>query len=299
MFAAIDVETANADVGSVCQIGIAEFGDDGFANGWKSLVDPEDFFDSMNVSIHGIDEETVIGAPTFVELASEVSARLQGKIVVCHTAFDRLALQRACERCAVSEPACTWLDSARVARRIWRQFAQRGYGLSNLASFLKYEFRHHDALEDAKAAGHIVFSALNESGLAIEALVERARSPLTPDGSRIRLDGHPEGPLFGERIVFTGALEMPRREAAGLAAQLGCDVLPGVTKKTTLLVVGDQDVARLAGHSKSRKHRRAEELITEGVPIRILRESDFKSLTTLETATHESTASTRSSNDRL
>jgi DNA polymerase-3 subunit epsilon len=44
------------------------------------------------------------------------------------------------------------------------------------------------------------------------------------------------------------------------------------------LVVGDQDVTRLAGHSKSSKHRKAEELIAKGVPIRILRESDFQEL---------------------
>jgi DNA polymerase-3 subunit epsilon len=43
-------------------------------------------------------------------------------------------------------------------------------------------------------------------------------------------------------------------------------------------VVGDQDVTRLAGHSKSSKHRKAEELIAKGVPIRILRESDFEEL---------------------
>jgi DNA polymerase-3 subunit epsilon len=71
---------------------------------------------------------------------------------------------------------------------------------------------------------------------------------------------------------------MPRREAADLAAAIGCTVEDGVTKKTTLLVVGDQDVRRLAGHEKSSKHRKAESLIETGQPIRILRESDFKKL---------------------
>ena len=53
---------------------------------------------------------------------------------------------------------------------------------------------------------------------------------------------------------------------------------PNVNKKTTLLVVGDQDVKKLAGHKKSNKHRRAEDLISKGQDIRILRESDFKEL---------------------
>ena len=83
----------------------------------------------------------------------------------------------------------------------------------------------------------------------------------------------PEGALYGEILVFTGALEIPRREAADLAAVIGCQVASGVTKKTTLLVVGDQDIEKLAGRDKSSKHRKAEELIEKGTPIRILKES--------------------------
>jgi DNA polymerase-3 subunit epsilon len=68
---------------------------------------------------------------------------------------------------------------------------------------------------------------------------------------------------------------MPRREAADLAATAGCTVESGVTKATTLLVIGDQDVRRLAGHEKSSKHRKAEACIESGQRIRIVRESDF------------------------
>jgi len=107
------------------------------------------------------------------------------------------------------------------------------------------------------------------------------RRPFTINPSKsdtIRREANPDGALYGDVIVFTGALEIPRREAADMAASIGCEVAPGVTKKTTLLVVGDQDVARLAGQSKSSKHRKAESLILKGVPIRILRESDFRDL---------------------
>ncbi|MFK7852008.1 MAG: BRCT domain-containing protein [Akkermansiaceae bacterium] len=79
-------------------------------------------------------------------------------------------------------------------------------------------------------------------------------------------------------MVFTGALSMPRREAADVAAQAGCEVISGVTKKTTLLVVADQDVSKLNGKTKSSKHLKAEALIQKGTKIRILRESDFISL---------------------
>jgi len=86
--------------------------------------------------------------------------------------------------------------------------------------------------------------------------------------------------LAGEEIVFTGTLSMTRREAAVLAATLGCDVATSVKKTTTVLVVGDQDIRQLAGNEKSAKQLKAEELVGRGQPIRILKESDFLRLTT-------------------
>ena len=47
-------------------------------------------------------------------------------------------------------------------------------------------------------------------------------------------------------------------------------VLPNVTKKTTMLVVGVQDRAKLSGYEKSRKHRKAEEYIGDGIGDQIM-----------------------------
>ena len=63
-----------------------------------------------------------------------------------------------------------------------------------------------------------------------------------------------------------------------MAARIGCTVMNGVNKQTTILVVGDQDVKKLMGHKKSSKQRKAEELIRRGQTLRILRASDFKEL---------------------
>jgi DNA polymerase III subunit epsilon len=77
------------------------------------------------------------------------------------------------------------------------------------------------------------------------------------------------------------SLSIPRREAADLAAEIGCQVASGVNKDTTMLVVGDQDFNKLAGHQKSSKHRKAEKLALQGQSIRILKESDFKRMVML------------------
>jgi len=265
---------------SICQIGLVKCINGVLSDEWKTYVDPEDYFDGINVSIHGIDESVVMGAPTFPQLGDTLRAYLDGEVVVCHTYFDRVAMYRAAQRYGVSEPECTWLDSARVARRTWKECAWKGYGLHNVCKILGYDFKHHDALEDAKAAAHVLLAASNEKGLDIDGWLKQVRQPigLATISSGIMREGNPEGALCGEVLVFTGALEIPRREAADLAAAVGCQVASGVTRKTTLLVVGDQDIKRLAGHEKSSKQRKAEELIGKGIPIRILKESDFKEL---------------------
>jgi DNA polymerase III subunit epsilon len=284
-FVAIDVETANADMASICQIGLASFENGILKNEWKTYVDPEDYFDPINVDIHGIDEAMVRGAPNFPALSNTLSSYLTGAVVVCHTHFDRVAIHQANQRHGIMMPNCEWLDSARIARRTWSQFAWKGYGLHNVCNMLGYEFKHHDALEDAKAAAHILIEAFKETGLDIDGWIKRIGQPIDPtsssSGSFIKRDGNQEGSFFGEVLVFTGSLEIPRSEAADLAASIGCEVAPGVRKKTTMLVVGDQDIAKLAGHEKSSKHRKAEELIAKGTPIRILKESDFKELVRL------------------
>lgn len=282
-FIAIDVETANADLASICQIGVVRFSNGQLADKWESLVDPEDYFDGMNIGVHGIDENTVAGAPTFPDVSSELCERLIGSIVVCHTTFDRTAIGAVFVKYGIDLPEITWLDSARVVRRTWLDLSLRGYGLSNVAERLGIQFQHHNAAEDARAAGEILLHAIRESGTSLDEWLIRANRPIGAaigkgTWERITRDGNPEGPLYGEVAVFTGALSLPRREAADLAAVAGCEVAASVTKTTTLLVVGDQDVRKLAGQEKSAKHRKAEELIAKGQPIRILRETDFRSL---------------------
>jgi DNA polymerase-3 subunit epsilon len=283
-FTVIDVETANADLSSICQVGIATFRDGEVVDAWVSLVNPEDYFSPVNISIHGIYEDQVENAPTWEEVFPQVASRLQNRIVVSHTPFDRLALARVCDRYDLTGCECTWLDSARVVRRAWPEFSKSGYGLSNVAAHFGIDYRAHDALEDAWCAGVLLLRAVADTGLSLEEWLTRVERPIYldnhGDGSSkwpvpCKRDGNPDGELFGEILVFTGSLSIPRHEAAAAAAAAGCRVDDSVTKRTTMLVVGEQDSRMLAGHEKSSKHIKAEQLIAKGQHIRILGENDF------------------------
>jgi DNA polymerase-3 subunit epsilon len=284
-FVAIDVETANPNMASICQVGLVQYVAGAPVDEWMSYVDPQDDFDDINVSIHGIDEVRVRGAPTFPQISGDLFHYLRNSLVVCYTHFDRLALAQTSQRYKISVPRLVWLDSARVARRAWEDCAWKGYGLAKICKKLGYEFQHHDALEDAKAAAFVLTCAIRDTGLSTEEWLKRIEQPIIlgsgSSGSDIKRAGNPNGHFFGDVLVFTGSLTIPRRDAADMAAGAGFQVAPSVTKATTILVVGDQDTAKLAGHTKSTKHRKAEELISAGVAIRIVRESDFKELVKL------------------
>jgi DNA polymerase III subunit epsilon len=167
-FTAIDVETANADVSSICQIGVVRFQDGTVHETWSTLVNPQDEFDPLNVSIHGIDQDAVTRAPVFPDVVDVLRPHVDDCIVVCHTPFDRLSLTRVHQKYGLSTTECTWLDSAQVVRRAWPQFARKGYGLRNVAGWLGITFDHHDAFEDARTAGEIILRAVSDSGLSVE-----------------------------------------------------------------------------------------------------------------------------------
>lgn len=282
-FIAIDVETANPDLSSICQIGMVYFERGFIKHSWQSLINPEDYFDAVNVSIHGIDENNVKKAPIFPQIYDFIKERIGNNIVVSHTSFDRVAFKRVIEKYGLDNINCSWLDSARVVRRTWSECAGRGYGLKNIAEKLSINFIHHNAEEDARAAGEILIRAIQETGLTVIEWLDRVKRPILWSDTRPGRgkEGNPQGPLFGEVIVFTGALEIPRREAAQIAADAGCEVSLSVKKGVTILIVGDHDIRKLAGHKKSSKRRKAEELIAKGESIRILCESDFRQLVEL------------------
>ena len=218
-FNSIDVETANADRASICQIGIIHVREGKIEDQWQTLVNPEDWFDPWNVSIHGIEESDVADSPTLPEVRDELRARLRGSVLVSHTSFDRVAFERAMTRYDLEQLQVTWLDSAKIARRTWpERYGRRGYGLKNIARDLGISFRHHDALEDARAAAEIVLGACAETQTDIEGWLHRVNCPIFPSSSGVasrprvseKREGNVDGLLFGETIVFTGSLRIPK-----------------------------------------------------------------------------------------
>lgn len=285
-FTAIDVETANPDFSSICQVGLAVVRDGEVREVITEIINPEDYFAPINMSIHGITEVHVVGKPTFQEFFPVMERVVEKYPLVSHTLFDRTAVSQACEKCGCPPARNPWLDSAIVARRCWPdQFGSSGYGLKNIAKVFSIEFRHHDAGEDARVAAEIILRAGATGDFDLDDWAAKGppRRPGSSYPPHIKLDGNPDGPMHGLQVVFTGQLCIPRAEAAKRAADLGLFVHPSVTKKTSLVVVGNEDIRRPEWGEKSTKHRKAEELIEKGIDILILSERDFFALIDMHT----------------
>ncbi|MBT0959146.1 3'-5' exonuclease [Alphaproteobacteria bacterium KMM 3653] len=159
-FIALDVETANGDSASICQIGLAFVHHGGAIDTWASFVDPLMPFAPFNTELHGIGAGTVRNAPNFAEVFTVLRDTLAAHPLVQHSRFDEKAMAAACRIHKLPKPNFQWIDSVAVARRAWPELkGNGGHGLASLKERLGLSFKHHDAGEDARAAAEVILHA--------------------------------------------------------------------------------------------------------------------------------------------
>lgn len=158
-FVALDVETANHDRASICQIGVACVRADNSIETWVTYVDPRTSH-WVFTGLHGISRATVKGAPTFAEVLPILEDALRDLTVYQHSGFDRSAIRAASTAMSRPEPKWNWQNSVTIARRAWPELKRNGgHGLASLKRHLSISFDHHDAGEDARAAAEVVLHA--------------------------------------------------------------------------------------------------------------------------------------------
>lgn len=158
----VDVETANYSQATICQIGIVHVVGGRIQDEWSTLVDPEDDFFGMFTGIHGIAEEHILDAPLLPDIWGDLRNRVENRVLISHSHFDRIALDKAADSYDLNRLNVLWHDSLSIARSAWPQMPGK-HGLKNLAAQLGIRFTHHDALEDARAAAIVVLKAYGQA----------------------------------------------------------------------------------------------------------------------------------------
>ncbi|QLK86397.1 3'-5' exonuclease [Staphylococcus sp. 17KM0847] len=165
-FIALDFETANFKHTSICSVGMVKILDHQLTETFYTLVNPNDFFSSRHIAVHGIQPEDVSHAPYFSDVFPYMLDFIGELPVVAHNAaFDMSVLHASLKAAQIPTPQITYFCSCQLSRRTVH--SQR-YGLKHMMQYYNLDFHgHHDALNDAKACAMITYRLLqNYSDLA-------------------------------------------------------------------------------------------------------------------------------------
>lgn len=301
---AIDFETANGHRTSACSVGMAlfDYETEQLIERRHQLINPKDEFAYWNVAVHGITEQDVADAPTFAEVMPVMNEIIKAaSIVVVHNApFDIDVLVKSANHAGVSFDPFSFCCTLALSRQLMPEL--KNHKLNTVAAaFHLGDFQHHKADADAEICGRIFlkFAKAMEAKTAddIEQMSGVAIGKADPTGAQlchakgrthIRQKKAEQGSVHaevhndqfvGKTLVFTGVFDtMSRKEAQKTASDRGGTVGSAVTKKTDYLVYGVQDLRSTKGHEKSNKQVKAEELISIGIPITVLSETEYLKL---------------------
>ena len=171
-FLALDVETSNSDRSSICQVGWVLFENGRIVSEFSSLVNPNSAFLPRNIQVHGIQPQHVSSAPSFREIYPQLKEACDGEVVVHHGDFDWQSVCHAAFLEGFEFPDCDWLNTRKASQEAWPLLAN--HKLNTLCGEFGIDLVHHDALEDARACGHI-FQILCEGNLLDPSIARRVK----------------------------------------------------------------------------------------------------------------------------
>ena len=161
-FAAIDFETANGYRSSVCSVGVVIVRDGKVVDEIYRLIHPApNYYNSVNVSIHGLTREDTDNADYFPEVWAEIAQKIEGLPLVAHNSrFDEGCLKAAHERYEMTYPDYRFFCTCNASRRIFGRELPN-HKLDTVAARCGFDLRnHHNALADAQACACIALEIL-------------------------------------------------------------------------------------------------------------------------------------------
>lgn len=288
-FTTIDFETANYARGSVCAVGIAAVRGGSVVHQETFTIYPPTGLEFTNTWLHGITEDDVTDSPDWEAAAARIIELAADTPLVSYSPFDKGVWNAAWKIFEKPGPAAVFLDALALTKLLLPGLA--GYKLPAVNRHLGLPaFDHHEPGADALACANIVL-ALAEQATAEDtvALWEPVESRRRRSGARFapstpipdaNVEADPTHPLYGEVVCFSGDLDSyTRAEARTICANLGASITAGVTRKTSVLVMGGFDPATLRpGATISSKVQKARDLAVAGQRIEIIPESTFLEL---------------------
>ncbi|NDC47682.1 MAG: hypothetical protein EBZ61_01120 [Micrococcales bacterium] len=198
-FVLFDIEMANSEPNSICEIGVALFENGVLTSTFESLVRPQPFditfsftddeadddedlykvqLSPMAQMIHQIDESELINAPTLQEVWGEIETLIKGMPLVAHNASQDInKLIATLEEFDLTLPNLDYYCTLTISRNHILTKKLTSHGLEELCNDLGIDLSRklrsngsygHGALEDAVATGELMIRLLSEHGGSFE-----------------------------------------------------------------------------------------------------------------------------------
>ena len=201
----IDFETANNRSSSACQLGVVRLDDWRIIEEKEWMIRPQRlYFSPQCVRVHGITARDCMNSPEWDRVWGELHPMIDGCVIIAHNVgFDAAVLQGTCQLYDIAVPQFDLQCTRLIAKRTWP--GQVGYGLAAIAERLAIQFKHHNALEDARASAQIAIQAAHKlQAVDLETLeeklgltrgriwVDQVRQPRTVRRTRIESVAEPQ-----------------------------------------------------------------------------------------------------------
>ena len=166
-----DVETPNRFNNRISAIGITVIEDRKIADSFFSYVNPETFFDDFNTQLTGINENIVVGAPTFPELWETIEPIFSSGFLVAHYAVFDMGVLKKCLR----DYGIFWKEAAQycctvhMGRELLPEISHK---LNCMCDYYGIDLDHHKADSDSKAAAEILLRYM-QSGVDVRKYVKQ------------------------------------------------------------------------------------------------------------------------------
>ena len=174
-----DVERANNTNYSICQMGLLceDFEtEEPFFPEQNIYINPDDGFDPICVSIHGITRQRVVEEKTFPEVWKSIEHCFTNSIIIGHNVktADLLALEKTLKRYNIEIPEFYYIDTLEIARDIIPDCYIDSHSLSSLCGYFSIEMNNeHDAFDDACACKDVLKNLIHSGLFDIEQYVRR------------------------------------------------------------------------------------------------------------------------------
>lgn len=260
-FIAIDFETANSERISACAIGLAFVRNNQIEKTeFYYIRPPALIFDQRNVSIHHITAKDVESAYTFDVLYNSILKNYFtiNLLVLHNSSMDASIIKQLFELHNISDRV-NYIDTMQIAK---------SNDLPGKLAELCFEFNidfpnRHDAREDATACANVYIELISRfktikyiktinsdskqiyRDRAASSVSDEKKTELINSVSDNYIKNTDKFSIEGKKVVITGTFSISREEIKRLVQENGGVLVSAVSKKTELVIVGED-----AGPSK-------------------------------------------------